>query len=879
MEVVKKGIFILVLLILSNLVFANNIELNLTRKDVATSQQFDGFVFLNLTSPINSNANLNFKINNQDYYQSIKNFLPQNLQILPGKYEKTSQQSSISKEFTFDSPGSKLEIAIDFSSAGSRLSSIDVSQIRNFSISVNGINIGDNYPTLAIDVGNDNTTDLTYKGQLTGKFEYANSSYFGSVTPTVWKGIRKSRDVYCEKISLKPSSKYKIDSRIKKINDGAELYAVISEYPLEAIDCSEMKCCKLILNQELANCELDKEINEEKDYFACISASSQEEDLDKEYYQIGAENDPAIVQGFYNAIPSQILDYAILVQRALYETSVSSLTKDLEIDKTSLINYLSKSGCDDSCLLIPIKITSENPGKLQISNIKLLYIDLDSGPTSINSFFPIKQSFEMINTTGQEIKIPLNKFENLISPTYIRLDNTISVSLESGINLTSNTIKFNTVKGPSGFIGISNLRPGINEEITLTALGTKTELNRSIISLEWDLNDGSLIKKGEQIKHSYIKEGQYNITLTIIDSANFYSTSKLSIFINSSSLGINKKIDLLLNKINEFESKIEQGNSQLKDTVNILGLSDKIISLKTNLTDINFALSSLLIGNKTDSEKSFITSNANENLDELLKQLPVNIIVSSSTFTPEKIDLEEISDEIVTDEESKQKVVKIQKEFNIKGESRNIIIKYENSEENYLYIKKIIPKGKGNEIYEILLSNANINKIFTSENNKISDNIIKFTDNEDIIYLLEGSDLKAIDTKTIIVPTNLDELNINIQKNPIVKLEIGNNLPRILVIIFTLIIIGLIVYFGLFFKEGLLKRKSAKSFFKNPKDYEAVKAFVSNYLKKGIKEEEIKIALKKKNWTDQQINAVLSEVRSEIKKKLDLKKSQNYKIN
>jgi len=245
----------------------------------------------------------------------------------------------------------------------------------------------------------------------------------------------------------------------------------------------------------------------------------------------------------------------------------------------------------------------------------------------------------------------------------------------------------------------------------------------------------------------------------------------------------------------------------------------------------------------------------------------------------EKIDLEEISDEIVTDEESKQKVVKIQKEFNIKGESRNIIIKYENSEENYLYIKKIIPKGKGNEIYEILLSNANINKIFTSENNKISDNIIKFTDNEDIIYLLEGSDLKAIDTKTIIVPTNLDELNINIQKNPIVKLEIGNNLPRILVIIFTLIIIGLIVYFGLFFKEGLLKRKSAKSFFKNPKDYEAVKAFVSNYLKKGIKEEEIKIALKKKNWTDQQINAVLSEVRSEIKKKLDLKKSQNYKIN
>ena len=136
--------------------------------------------------------------------------------------------------------------------------------------------------------------------------------------------------------------------------------------------------------------------------------------------------------------------------------------------------------------------------------------------------------------------------------------------------------------------------------------------------MEWDLNDGSLIKKGEQIKHSYIKEGQYNITLTIIDSANFYSTSKLSIFINSSSLGINKKIDLLLNKINEFESKIEQGNSQLKDTVNILGLSDKIISLKTNLTDINFALSSLLIGNKTDSEKSFITSNANENLDELL---------------------------------------------------------------------------------------------------------------------------------------------------------------------------------------------------------------------------------------------------------------------
>src|SRR3989338_402484 len=149
MKVVKKGIFLLILLILSNLVFASSIELNLTRKDVATSQQFEGSITLNLTEPIMPNANLKFDINGKNSLQNLKNFLPQNLQVIPGKYETTSEQSLVSKEFLFNSPGSKLEIGIDFSSAGSRLSSIDTTEIRNFTISVQGSQVSDSYPTLS----------------------------------------------------------------------------------------------------------------------------------------------------------------------------------------------------------------------------------------------------------------------------------------------------------------------------------------------------------------------------------------------------------------------------------------------------------------------------------------------------------------------------------------------------------------------------------------------------------------------------------------------------------------------------------------------------------------------------------------------------------
>ena len=110
----------------------------------------------------------------------------------------------VSKEFLFNSPGSKLEIGIDFSSAGSRLSSIDTTEIRNFTISVQGSQVSDSYPTLSIDIGNDNIKDYKYQGNTLLGYEPTNRSYLSDNTPDGSVFIRGS-DVFCENVILNSS--------------------------------------------------------------------------------------------------------------------------------------------------------------------------------------------------------------------------------------------------------------------------------------------------------------------------------------------------------------------------------------------------------------------------------------------------------------------------------------------------------------------------------------------------------------------------------------------------------------------------------------------------------------------------------------------------
>ena len=195
-------------------------------------------------------------------------------------------------------------------------------------------------------------------------------------------------------------------------------------------------------------------------------------------------------------------------------------------------------------------------------------------------------------------------------------------------------------------------------------------------------------------------------------------------------------------------------------------------------------------------------------------------------------------------------------------------------------IKKSILGDVSGQIYESLPAGSTIEKIMNENYELVSpDRLFKVLNKNEIIYTLEGSDLEsALNTKTIIVPENIDEIKVgedaSIKEE---KIKFGSNLPRIILIATALLVIILIVYFGLFFKGGLLRKKAAVSYFKNQKDYALVKTFILNCMKKNIKEDEIKTALNKKSWKPDQINSVLKEIKDQENKSKKIQRQEKYK--
>jgi len=201
----------------------------------------------------------------------------------------------------------------------------------------------------------------------------------------------------------------------------------------------------------------------------------------------------------------------------------------------------------------------------------------------------------------------------------------------------------------------------------------------------------------------------------------------------------------------------------------------------------------------------------------------------------------------------------------ISGEARGVNIKYNDHTENFILVKKKITQGSG-VIYEVVPSGGEIN-ILTTGAVKVSDNVYKFNQNE-FLYTFNGDIQDALSTVTIIVPSNLPPVN-EVQNNqePVnSNIKVKQEISPYLIGGVTLVVIILIVYFALFFRGGIMNNYSRKKLFKSERDYQSLVGFANDALRKGVKEERIIEALKKKGWTDQQVSVVFQQVHKLQKK-------------
>ncbi len=850
---------VLLVFIMPISVFADSMNINISRSKVSASQPFDGALKLSFSRPVDVDSDLVFNVDGSPYFTKLRivyKYLGLT-SFLPPSFEKSG--NTVSEANTvFDSSGYKTVFGIDLSQTQ------DISAISKFKIGFNAEPVSGSYPSLALDVGNDGVIDYIYKGTPTDQYDSYDSSFLGDQNPDQWKGMRgNNQDRFCQVVSIRPSDEFKITAKIRKVNDGATLNASIKtnidEIP-DLRDCSIDKCCTMSptgSEEYSCNLNLGDSINQVGNYSVCVTAfGGDESDTNKVYFNLAADTDASVVQGWYNG-DSSFVDHFIFVSRRLFDNRLKSQV-DKELPSGIIDSYITSGNCDGACLFVPLKIYSDYAGKIKLNNLEVNYQDR-SGPSSIVQFTPGVFFGERANPDN--FSVPLNIFEGLKSPSAIGSNHNIYAEVRIQPAVRSNTLQFEVVQGPPVSISYSPTYPSLGQEVSFSA-NIRSDYRKQIVGYEWDF--GSNTKKvGKNVKFIFNELKKYTIFVTAVDSDGAPSREYVIIDIRPLELSIGSRVSDSLSTVSSVRSSLDLSSSQTKDTASLIGFTDKLTKLESNLRSLNVSISKIVSNSSMPSEeKNRKLQPLNSQLLVIERSIPLSISVDISSYPATITNINEIPSNIGGSEDERKAIFIAQEVIDVSGDSRKVNIKYFNMSEEFIVIKKVISSGSGN-VYEVLPEGLSLKEVISPKEGyeALGASVIKFNNAQSFVYTINEADLDiSINARTIVVPADLKfEESKDTISRPI-EVEINNSISLVWIFLPAVIVIILIIYFGLFFKGGFLNKKHAKNLFKTDKDYQAVRSFVMNALAKGAKQEDIKKALRTKGWNDRQIDAVIHEL-------------------
>src|SRR3989344_5875296 len=477
----NRVMYLLFLLLVINFVYAE-VNISLDRGNFGQGEGLEGLLYFNYTGIIDKNIPIIFDISNQ----KIKNKTLDDLNLSFGpfllskaKYEGTG--SKVAKYTTeFSSPGTEIKAMMDLSEDDlNKLA--DITYIKNIKFDVIGASFFGDYPTdVKIDIGSDGLVEYTYKGGLTGSYKLIDDSdYLSDDDMDSYVEVMGAyNSVYCEKVKLNPSIRYKIGVLSKKLTEDVwKLKAIITDNG-GYYNCDKNNCCDLDVGNTFDeySCEIDYDVSDSnKDYFICVYVAEGE--TNKAYFQMGTDTDSSVVRGYYKNNPVN-RDYFIKAYWGEYEKKLMT-TSTAQINPSILQNYLVNPKCDDSCLVIPINISSSTKGKITLDILKFNVTEIPKAVISL------EQDYGIVN---KDVSFNASKSQRARSNASIS-----SYSWDFGDNITSSgifvthkytqpgnyTIKLE-IKDVDGLIGITSLKLRINPA-TLTL---SEELNYSIIDIQ-----------------------------------------------------------------------------------------------------------------------------------------------------------------------------------------------------------------------------------------------------------------------------------------------------------------------------------------------------------------------------------------------------------
>lgn len=552
--------------------------------------------------------------------------------------------------------------------------------------------------------------------------------------------------------------------------------------------------------------------------------------------------------------------YFIRSRKALFDENIKS--EKVYISDSGLrsaINDYYKE-CSGSTCVIPLELKLGSAGTLNLADLVLKYGN-DQSPL----FYNIASTSTKLNLTDE--LIPLSDFSELKVPD-IEED---TCGLEISFDGSEEEVFFNVSSGPTPIIDVSSLYMGKDLPIIFDGSDSSARDNKSIVNWKWDFGDNETDFR-EIVSHSYNKNGNYTVTLTVKDSEGVESSTNVLIHIVPLEEHLTYefgRMDGLFEDSKEFFGDLTE---DLKDFHVFMGYSNIIKTNEDKINDLEANFTSVKEGDSSDKDLEYAEI-AGE-LYSLKGKTPLSIhrlggkIVKHLTITgPDEVfKFDGISDVKYSNAYAKAIYSFNRDNVKVDMDSDLFDVNFFEGDSDYVFVRKEVTVVGGSNLLvveDLRKTVSNLDNVFSNGVKDESTGVIYWElvgSSLDIEYSVETSDLSEIKT---IVYSDVEVVETESSDGSYVGPIREDSVFRYVLLfgLFFLLVLYLLFYKGPGnFKDltnkisyGLIHRK----LFVSDRDKLVLRSFIVNALNRGFSIPQIKSALLKKGWSKHQVDHIL----------------------
>jgi len=868
----KRGLLLVLLLFVIVFVSAATLTLtlNLDKTEFSIDEPFLGKFKINYTGQISGDELLTFNVKNCGSYTPVSiSFYDLAIASSVGGFTEGS----------YTTVGNPYDSYLkSLTSAGSFLIGFKLSKDYEGWISSGTMSLTGQGDGLRLDIGDDGIQDWEYAGQ----FENFSSNQY----PEGVNGQESYEDEFliqesygaCQTFAIEPEKKYaplklRVNAKIKfdGTYQGEYLNATVNGH-----SCSMSTFSSTTYQNKKCDVEIENPSYEDGKLIINLCLNSDGRD-----YKVPRKR---ILGSNY---------YFMNVQPATYDSNFGG-TAIISGDTLTwpLDDYMENCNYKDDYCTIPIRVSLDSDGQITVDDVLITTSD----GYQYTSVREVKREAPVINLSGP-LTFDLEAIGGLNTPNSYG-DN---CTLEFGFKGSKAKANFSVVKLPIAVLNVDKQNAAVKELINFNVNGSYSPENKTLVNWKWDFGDNTTLT-GKEVSHFYSKEGNFTVSLTVVDNQSRESSPvKIVIYVGSLEEFLPRMISDARSLLVTARSNYEGSNTYAKEIYDLFGY-DSTFFARANLTlrEMQENFTRIQNSSSVQSLKEVRYGDLADALLVLQEGIPKNIIVLDvlEIQNMKLTDLNQIIDSDISstyDANKKQAVYG----FNVNNvgvdmKASLIEIKYLVGNKKGLLVDKdvSVTGGSNNVLAENLVgltSNISSVEVFSSGFRTDSWRSILYFDaygTMDVTYFVPGViEVKKIDS---VVFTDVQGFSVSSYNEDcdVSNICCGNDVCEISyededscpedctkqkpwvwwIVLFVILVAG--VWYINFYKGPGNFRETTnkismklfhKRMFVTQQDKISLSAYIKRAMAQGFRPEQIRKVLLQKGWTNNQIDYIFKE--------------------